>query len=168
MACQRHYSVGSKQIFCSHEGQPSQNKATFIRPWGCSDSGSLGQAGIEMLTCTSVSRACTCSSVQQWLGSQLQLCIGQQRILPSLAGTALQLCFQSNSIHAQTWIMPLGATPFFFLQFPRCREPLQTLQGSMPGDGPKLGPYPKVISLVLHFRKLLKCLGEQRYSTDLL
>jgi len=37
----------------------------------------------------------------------------------------------------------------------------------MPGDGLVLGPYPEVIALVLHFRKLLKLLGEQRYSTAL-
>lgn len=61
-----------------------------------------------------------------------------------------------------------GANPFFSSQFPQCMESLQTLQGSVPGDGPNLGPYPKIIALILHFRKLLNCLGEQRYSRALL
>lgn len=51
-----------------------------------------------------------------------------------------------------------GSKPLFLFPVP---------MGSVPWDGPMHGPYPKVIALGLCFRKLLKRLGEQRYSRAL-
>lgn len=62
-----------------------------------------------------------------------------------------------EQLHVQPW----GVLSEFFLSshFSSFRETLQTL------DGPKLGTSPKIFALgFLHFRKLFKYLGEQRYS----
>lgn len=111
LPCQRHYSLGSKQIFCSHASQPSQNKATFIRQWGCSDSGSLGEAGMEKLMCTSVSRAGTCSSAA---GSNSSPALGSRGV--SLHRLAL---LYSHASRATPYIHRPGSclweqTPFLF------------------------------------------------------